>query len=553
MAESRTLKFIIDAENRASKVIKEVNTRLETMQDRLKRMEPEFQGMATKGALAFGGISAGVGVSVKNASDLEESINAVNVVFGEGAKKILEFGEQAPKAVGLASSEFNQMSTQTGALLKDTGVPIEKVADMTIDLTKRASDMASVFNTDVGDAMSAINQALRGETEAIRRYAGDVTDATLETYALSQGINKSVTDMTQQEKRLLRVDLIMSQTSVTAGDFANTSDSLANRMRILKAQTKNISTTLGDIFIPMIQKVLNKVAPFIEKLGKWVEENPKLAKTIIIAIGAVAGLVAVIGVLGLILPTIIAGFGLLFSPITVIIGAIGGLIYITYKIISSWETFAQVVKFLWGELVDFFSGVLNDMILTVDNVMQRISEIWNKIWTGIGNFVKTKWGEIKTTVAIGWSWLKEKFTQMTEPITNAWNSMWEGLTNSVTTAWEGVKNTVKASINWIIRKVNSFINSVNRVASKASGAVGLDAPQIPTIPALAKGGIVNKPTLAMIGEAGPEAVVPLKKSGGFGNITINITGNEFLGEEGVAERIGEQIMQTLKNSRKLAT
>jgi hypothetical protein len=76
--------------------------------------------------------------------------------------------------------------------------------------------MASVFNTDVDDAMSAINQALRGETEAIRRYAGDVTDATLQTYLLSQGIEKNVTEMTQQEKRLLRVDVIMAQTAVTA-------------------------------------------------------------------------------------------------------------------------------------------------------------------------------------------------------------------------------------------------------------------------------------------------------------------------------------------------
>ncbi|MFK8055486.1 MAG: hypothetical protein AB8F78_05125 [Saprospiraceae bacterium] len=108
------------------------------------------------------------------------------------------------------------MSTQVGALLKDTGISTQELSDKTIMLTERAADMASVFNTDVDDAMSAINQAIRGETEAIRRYAGDVTDATLQQYLLSQGIETSVTSMSQQEKRLLRIDVLMQQTNVTA-------------------------------------------------------------------------------------------------------------------------------------------------------------------------------------------------------------------------------------------------------------------------------------------------------------------------------------------------
>ena len=63
------------------------------------------------------------------------------------------------------------MSTITGALLKDTGLSMEEVAEQTIMLTERAADMASVFNTDVTESMDAILQATRGETEAIRRFA----------------------------------------------------------------------------------------------------------------------------------------------------------------------------------------------------------------------------------------------------------------------------------------------------------------------------------------------------------------------------------------------
>lgn len=107
------------------------------------------------------------------------------------------------------------MAVITGALFQNVGKSEEEVAQMTIELSKRAADMASVFNTDVNDAMSAINQALRGETEAIRRYAGDVTDATLQEYLMAEGINKKVTEMSEAEKRLLRMDVLMKQTSVT--------------------------------------------------------------------------------------------------------------------------------------------------------------------------------------------------------------------------------------------------------------------------------------------------------------------------------------------------
>jgi len=117
--------------------------------------------------------------TIKSASNLEESINAVNVVFGEGATQILAFGENAARSVGLANSEFNQLSTVTGALLQDVGLNMKQVAELTTLVVRRASDLASVFNTEVTDALLAFNSAIRGESEPIRRYSGDVTEATL--------------------------------------------------------------------------------------------------------------------------------------------------------------------------------------------------------------------------------------------------------------------------------------------------------------------------------------------------------------------------------------
>ena len=94
-------------------------------------------------------ILAPLGFAIGQASKLEESMNAVNVVFGKGADSILEFSKTASRSVGLASSEFNQLSAVSGALFNGMAISEEEAAQKTIELAKRAADLASVFDTDV--------------------------------------------------------------------------------------------------------------------------------------------------------------------------------------------------------------------------------------------------------------------------------------------------------------------------------------------------------------------------------------------------------------------
>ena len=115
------------------------------------------------------------------------------------------------------------------------------------------------------------------------------------------------------------------------------------------------------------------------------------------------------------------------------------------------------------------------------------------------------------------------------------------------------ENTVKGSINWIIDKINGFIAAVNRVASSGASKLGFSAPQIPEIPHLAKGGIVTKPTIALIGEAGAEAVVPLSRGGmagaGMGG-TIILQGNFYTAPE-MAQEYGRYLADEIKRQLRI--
>lgn len=271
MVSTESVNIVISADDNASKIFGQVENNANSSFGKIG-------GFATGAAKAIAGVgiaagvAAGVGIykATGAASDLGESINAVNVVFGEGADEILKFSEGAATAVGLSSREFNQLATETGTLVKATGLPLSNVADETVKLSKRAADLASVFNTDVGTAMSAVNQALRGETEAIRRFGSDVTDNSLKQFALSQGIEKSVSKMTQQEKTLLRLEKIMADTNQVQDDFINTSDSLANQQRIAAAETENMGAAIGQAFLPIAEKGMQLFRDLTSELFEFI-------------------------------------------------------------------------------------------------------------------------------------------------------------------------------------------------------------------------------------------------------------------------------------------
>ena len=134
--------------------------------------------------------------------------------------------------------------------------------------------------------------------------------------------------------------------------------------------------------------------------------------------------------------------------------------------------------------------------------------------------------------------------------------MWEGMGEVVSGVLEGIKNGFKTSINFIINGINTVINALNSVARKGGSALGMSVISIPTIPQLASGGIVNRPTLAMIGEAGPEAVLPLSSAYSpipayaGANINVYIQGGYYLDRD-AADEIGEKIIQKLKQMMKL--
>lgn len=330
---------------------------------------------------------AAVGVaSIKMASDLQESITAVEVVFGEGAEIVKKFGRESAAGFGLSTAAFNQLSAETGALIADVGLPLEEVGQLTNELAVRAADLASVFNTDVAQAMSAIQQAIRGETEAIRKFTGDVTDASLETFALAEGIDQSVASMTQQEKRLLRVQLLMSQTSRFAGDFKKNQELLANQTRILSATFTNLAAKFGDVLLPVATKVVKAFNFLVKVLDESSPATKKIAVALALLVAAIPPLILALGaaifVLGLFSTANIAAAASALAAIppfiamgVAAVGAMLPFLPIILVVGTAIAVLAGLIFKFWEPIKAFFAGIWEGFIIGFAPVLEVFSTL----------------------------------------------------------------------------------------------------------------------------------------------------------------------------------
>lgn len=201
-------------------------------------------------------------------STLNESINAVNVSFGRSADEILRIGDTADRALGLSKAAFNALAVSysafTRTIAQGTGQDVVDVLDA---LTTRTADFASVMDLEVAQAGDTFRSIMAGSSEVARRYGLDISAAAVNQYALAEGLAASKSEITESDKVLARYQLLMAQTSQMAGDFANTSDELANSSRSLGAQWENLQAQLGEELAPVAEEAVARFSNLLSTLS----------------------------------------------------------------------------------------------------------------------------------------------------------------------------------------------------------------------------------------------------------------------------------------------
>lgn len=197
-----------------------------------------------------------------NAEDYAQSFgNRVNELLGKmsGLKVDVDGGlisESGMKNLGMNLQEITQYASQLASITNSLGQTGEVTTAISKSMTMLAGDISSLFNVDFSTVATNLQSGLIGQSRALYKYGIDITNATLQTYAYKYGIEKAVSEMSQAEKQQLRLLAILDQSKVSWGDLANTINSPSNMIRQFTNNVKEAGMVLGQLFIPVLQKVL---------------------------------------------------------------------------------------------------------------------------------------------------------------------------------------------------------------------------------------------------------------------------------------------------------
>ena len=208
---------------------------------------------------------------IELASQLEEVQNVVEVSFGNMTQDVEGFSKKALYSLGMSELTAKKMASTFMAMSNSMGISAKDGRNMALQLTALAADMASFYNVSQDVAQTALNSIFTGETETLKKFGIVLTETNLKAFALSRGITKSYSSMTEAEKVALRYNYVLQATANAQGDFARTSGSWANQTRLLKEQLNILKTALGQILIAVILplvKALNALLSFIISIGR---------------------------------------------------------------------------------------------------------------------------------------------------------------------------------------------------------------------------------------------------------------------------------------------
>lgn len=378
-AGSRTLKLTIlgDVDN-LNKSLKAATGDVETFGNKMGKVGKAIGVALAAAAAAAGAMAVKIGVdAVKAASDLSETISKVGVLFGETSKDIEKFASGAAASLGQTKQQALDAAATFATFGKAAGLSGRDLSKFSIDFVKLSSDLASFNNTSPEQAINAIGSALRGESEPLRAYGVLLNDATLKNAALELGlISTTKNALTPQQKVLAAQKVIYEQTTAAQGDFARTSDGLANKTRILSAQLENAKATIGQALLPIVLKLANyigdNVIPLVEKLstafsnrqgnlGFYIDYVAKVISSIFIPVwnGLVSAFNSIKKAIGDNLDTFKEFGGYIAQYLAPIIGTVlGGALTVVGKVAGGViDVIASVIKIINGLIGGAIDGI----------------------------------------------------------------------------------------------------------------------------------------------------------------------------------------------------
>lgn len=421
--------LVLSAVDKATQVINDsVNKSLKKL-DSLQRKADQiasksFEIGRNAGAIGLA-MAVPLGIAVNHASDLEESLSKTDAVFKSNAAGIKQWADGAV-AFGQSKQAALEAAATYGNLFQAFGVGAQSSAEMSMTLTQLASDLASFNNTSVEDAILALRSGLSGETEPLKRYGVALSDVRLKDQAMRMGLIATTKEaLTPGIKAQAAFALVMRDTSIAQGDFARTSEGLANQKRILAAQVQNVSAQMGTALIPTISDLMSKLQPVITSVSTWIQANPELTGTLMKSVAAAAVLALTVSGLAFVVGGVAKAISIYTTVARAAVLTTGALNKAVIFMNNAFIFGARVYR-MTGSVMKAFTAIMRALNVTmllnpyVAIAMAAIAAailIYN-YWSEIVIFFRRAWDGIKIAAQIAWDWIVKIFWGALEAVKN---------------------------------------------------------------------------------------------------------------------------------------
>jgi len=490
MAEANSLLNII------VRLHDEASTQLQAFGGRLKELEPQFKTMRNVGVAGFAAIAAGAGLAIAEALDAEAAFNRLNHILktsrGATDAQVDSLVKQAKalEQVGVVS-QSNVIAAQSQLATFDlSAAAIGRLTPAILDYVV-AEKGANASTEDLKQLTNGLAQALQGNFASLTKTGFVLDDATKELIKTG----------TETERTTALVKVLNSTYDGFNTAARNTAE---GGLIVLKNEMNNVRQAIGEALLPILIALVKAITPLLTKATEWIENHKELAAGIVIVSGVIFAMLAVLGTLGLIIPGIITAFSFLGATIAAISGTIG-IVIVAILALGAW--------FVW-----------------LWNNSDKVANGMKEVWLAFAGFFVEIWERVKLN-----------FSEI----------------------WEGIKDIFNGAIAWMMEKLQPLLNAIAAVRDgfkSVTGTVGKQFGAAGTILSqnigaaaraigFANGGVVTGPTFAMVGEAGPEAIIPLDQMGRMGGITLNIYG-DVSGEE-LIEKVKHGLMRSLRFDTKI--
>jgi len=432
--------------------------------------------------------------------------------------------------------------------------------------SKQASDLAAELGLEFNSAhLQSVGWAQF--LAEINEKTGGSADAMATLFGSTEALNAvTVLATTGAQDFAGALDAMADSAGSTQEAYDKMNQGFNDTFGDMLINLQNLGIQFGDVLLPYLEKGIG----YLESLITWFSGLDEVSKNMIIQFAA---MIAVVGPLLMIVSQGISVFSALSTQFYYFVTIID---MVTMGIGSIFAWIGKVVGIISGALMSglqtlFAFIVANPIVLVIAAIIAALILLWKnwdtvKTWiletvTKLREGVTQKFDELSTSVT-------GTVEKMNTWLTDKWNGLktgavtifvgiqtgvigaFEGLKTKALSIWDSIGSGIRETINFIIRGVNILIAGMNKISFKIPDWVpGVGGKSfginIPKIPMLASGGIVTKPTLAMIGEAGPEAVIPLSKGYGGSSdgprpIVIYLDGRKIY--EGVDEALGDRLL-----------